>query len=145
MPAATTQYFQGMSSKENEILQQAAQPTKVSTWIPLCCNEDGRAAVQHARDGTAFAQDTNRKTQKGAGAGGAARPLPTSYHDYSTAESGVEQVHVGFVLVYGQIPTFTQAESLLKPFCRIVAQPEKVEQSYLDYSVPLHSQFFQKA
>ncbi len=44
----------------------------------------------------------------------------------------MEEVHVAFVLVYGQIPTFTQAEPFLKPFRRDVVQPAKLEQSYLD-------------
>jgi hypothetical protein len=78
---------------------------------------------------TAFAQDTNRKAQKGAGAGGVARPLATSYHDCNTAESGVEEVHVAFVLVYGQIPIFTQEESFLKPFRSNVVQSAKLATS----------------
>jgi hypothetical protein len=85
---------------------------------------------------TSLAQDTNHKAQKGAGARGAARPLPTPYHDCSTAESGVEEGQVAFVLVYGRIPTFTQAETFLKPFCSNVVQPAKLEQSYLDYFGP---------
>jgi hypothetical protein len=126
MPAATTPYFQGISRKQNEILQQAAQPTK-SGLGSLCALMGREELLFNTREAegrkdksgkahTAFAQDTNRKAQKGAGAGGAARPLPTSYHDCSTAESGVEEVHVAFVLVYGQIPNFIQAESFLKPF-----------------------------
>jgi hypothetical protein len=93
---------------------------------------------------TTFTQDTNSNAQKGTSAGGAARSLSTSHHDYSTAESGVEEVHVAFVLVYGQIPTLTQAESFLKPFHRNVVQPATLEQ-YLDYFCPgAHLIFFKK-
>ncbi len=86
MPEATTLYFQGIRRKENVILQQAAQSTK-SGLGSLC-------ALMRMEE-TA----SRRKAQKGAGVGGAARPLPTSCHDCSTTESGVEEVHVAFVLV----------------------------------------------
>jgi hypothetical protein len=100
MPAATTPYFQGISCKENEILQQAEQPTK-SGLGSLCTlmrmgellfntRETKGHKDKSGKAHTAFAPDTNRKAQMGAVTGGPARSLPTSYHDYSTAESGVE-------------------------------------------------------
>ncbi len=45
----------------------------------------------------------------------------------------MEEFHLTFVLVHGQIPTFIQAESFIKPFRSNVVQPAKLEQSYSDY------------
>jgi hypothetical protein len=59
----------------------------------------------------AFAQDKNRKAQKGVGAGGADQLLPsTSCHDYSTTKYGEEEVYVAYIVrAYDcdQIPTVT--------------------------------------
>jgi hypothetical protein len=57
----------------------------------------------------------------------------------------VEEVHVAFVLAYGQFPTFIQAKSFLKPFRSNVVQPAKLEQSYSDYFGPsAHLKFLKK-
>ncbi len=97
------------------------ESVKSGLGSPLCSNEDGGAAVQqawgwgpkrHVRESTycfqSFAQDTNCNIQNGALATEAAWSLPTSYRDHSTTESGEEEVHVAFVLVYCKIPAFHQ-------------------------------------
>jgi hypothetical protein len=49
------------------------------------------------------------------------------------------------MLVYGQIATFMQAESFIKPFRSNVVEQAKLEHSYSDYFGPsAHLAFFKK-